>query len=88
MLSKTKILSIYFLFLNLRMNPTGSFASKWNKSFLPRKSIGCKLFESLKICSLTLGICICGSLEDGHMELAAGVVRRAVVSLLLHNFYY
>ena len=87
MLSKTKILSIYFLFLNVRMNPTGSFASKWNKSFLPRKSIGCKLFKSLKICSLTLGICICGSLEDGHMELAAGVVRRAVVSLLLHNFY-
>ena len=48
MLSKTKILSIYFLFLNLRMNPTGSFASKWNKSFLPRKSIGCKLFSPWK----------------------------------------
>ena len=37
-----------FHFLNLRMNPTGSFASKWNKSFLPRKSIGCKLFSPWK----------------------------------------
>ena len=46
--NQTKILSIYFLFLNLRMNPTGSFASKWNKSFLPRKSIGCKLFSPWK----------------------------------------